>query len=195
MATSVQDVDLSRIRDPQRPIAFVVGLVLIAVGIVGLTGIVDGDVLAPGLVLGAFGVPFWLGITAIVAGLLGVVLSSFAGAGTTFNKLAAGLVLPAVLLLAIVDWALAVGSLPTLGLGLVALLLALALVGVGVVLLYGHPLALVLPIVAVLAIVDWVFGVTAMIPADPVNLPTIGLLTGLAAVIGLIAFEGGSRMT
>lgn len=195
MATSVQDVDLSRIRDPQRPVAFVVGLVLIAVGIVGLTGIVDTDVLAPGLVLGAFGVPFWLGVTAIVAGLLGVVLSSFAGAGTTFNKLAAGLVLPAVLLLAVVDWALAVGSLPTLGLGLVALVLALALVGVGVVLLYGHPLALVLPIVAVLAIVDWVFGVTAMIPADPVNLPTIGLLAGLAVVVGLIAFEGGSRMT
>lgn len=196
MATDVHGVDLSGITDPQRPIAFAVGAVLIVVGVAGLTGILDADVIDGGLVLGVFGVPFWLGLTAIVAGLLGIVLSFYAGAGTTFDKLAAGLVLPAVLLLAIVDWLLAGGiTLLTLGVGLIALALAVVLVAVGVVLLYGHPLALVLPVVALLAVFDWVFGVTAMIPGETVNLPTIGLLVLLTIVIGLVAFEGGSRMT
>jgi hypothetical protein len=189
-------VDLSGIEDPQRPLAFVVGSVLIVVGVAGVTGIIDADVLGQGLVLGVFGVPFWLGVTAVVAGLLGIVLSFYAGAGTTFNKLAAGLVLPAILLLAIADWLFAGGiTLPTLGLGLIAIALAVVLVAVGVILLYKHPLALVLPTVALLAVIDWAFGVTAMIPGEAVNLPTIGLLLVLAVVIGLIAFEGGSRMT
>lgn len=196
MATAVQDVDLSGISDPQRPVAFVVGVVLVLVGIAGLTGLLDMDVRAPGLVLGVFGIPFWLGVTAIVAGLLGIVLSFYAGAGTTFNKLAAGLVLPAVLLLAIVDWLVAGdATLLSVGVSLLPLVLAVALVGVGVVLLYGHPLSLVLPIVAVLAILDWVLDLTGMLPTEAVNLPTLGLLLVLAIGVGLVAFEGGSRMT
>lgn len=196
MATNVQDVDLSGITDPQRPVAFAVGAVLVLVGIAGLTGVLDMDVRAPGLVLGIFGIPFWLGVTAIVAGLIGIVLSFYAGAGTTFNKLAAGLVLPAVLLLAIVDWLLAgEATLLSVGVSLIPLVLAVALVAVGVILLYGHPLSLVLPVVAVLAILDWVLDLTSMLPTEAVNLATLGLLAVLALAVGLVAFEGGSRMT
>jgi|AntDeeMetagen134_2_1112570.scaffolds.fasta_scaffold01182_5 hypothetical protein len=206
MATRSLEVDLSGIDDPQRPVAFVVGILLVVVGVAGLTGLLDTGVvqglldidvgLGSGLVLGYFGVPFWLGVTAVVAGLLGIALSFFEGAGTTFNKLAAGLVLPIVLLLAIVDWALAAGSPVIVGLSVIALVVALVLVAVGELLLYGHLLALVLPVVALLTVVDWVFGLTALAPAgESVTLPTIGLLAALAVVVGLVAFEGGRRTT
>lgn len=191
MATADVEVDLSGIHDRQRPLAVVFGAVLVALGVVALTGILAIE----GLLLGIFGVPFWLGVTAIVAGLLGIALSRYGGGATTFDKVAAGLVLPAVLFLAVVDWALAVGGLPALAVGLVALLLAVALVVVGLVLLYPHPLALVLPVVALLAIADWVFSLTAMVPAAAVNLPSIGLLVVLAVVVGLVGFEGGTRLT
>lgn len=205
MATRTPEVDLSVIRDPQRPIALVVGVVLVVVGAAGLSGLLDGDVVAgvlglellgDDLVLGLFGVPLWLGVTAVVAGLVGVLFSTYAGAGTTFNKVAAGLVLPAVLLLAVVDWALAAGGVAFLALGLVALLLAVALVVVGTVLLNHHLLVVVLPVVAVLAVADWVLSLTAMAPAGAaVNLPTIGLLLVLALLVGAIGFEGGKRLT
>lgn len=196
MSTRTPEVDLSGIDDPQRPVAFAVGLVLIVVGVAGLTGIVDADYLAPGIVFGVFGVPLWLGVTAIVAGVLGVALSFYAGAGTTFNKLAAGLVLPPVLFLAVVDWLLAGGlTVAAIALGLVPLLLAVVFVAVGTVLLWGHPLVVVLPVVAVLAIADWALGLTAMVPANPVNPPTIGLLALLAVLVGLVGFEAGRRMT
>ena len=183
-----------------------VGILLVVVGVAGLTGLLDTGVvqglldidvgLGSGLVLGYFGVPFWLGVTAVVAGLLGIALSFFEGAGTTFNKLAAGLVLPIVLLLAIVDWALAAGSPVIVGLSVIALVVALVLVAVGELLLYGHLLALVLPVVALLTVVDWVFGLTALAPAgESVTLPTIGLLAALAVVVGLVAFQGCRRTT
>lgn len=206
MTAKSLEIDLNGIDDPQQSIAFVVGVLLVVVGIAGLTGVIDTNVvqgligtdveLGSGLVLGFFGVPFWLGVTAIVAGLLGIVLSSYKGAGTTFNKLAAGLVLPIVILLSVVDWALAGGNLLTIGLSLIALVTAVVLVVVGVLLLYKHPLAIVLPIVALLTVGDWVLGITAMAPAgESVTLPTIGLLLVLAIAIGLVAFEGGRRTT
>lgn len=208
MATRTSDVDLRVIRDPQRPVALVVGVVLVMVGLAGVSGVLDGDVLdigrlvglglagGDGLLLGLFGIPLWLGVTAIVAGLLGVAFSRFAGGGTTFNKVAAGLVLPAVFLLAVVDWALAVGGLGVLVLGLLALLLAVVLVVVGVVLLNHHPLALVFPVVAVLAIADWALSLTELAPAGAAaNPPTLGLLLVLAVVVGAVGFEGGRRVT
>jgi len=206
MAISSLEVDLSGIDDPQRPVAFVVGALLVVVGLAGLTGVLDTEVvqgllntdvgLGSGLALGYFGVPFWLGVTAVVAGLLGIALSFYGGAGTTFNKLAGGLVLPIVLLLAIVDWALAGGSPVIVGLSVIALVVALVLVAVGVLVLYPHPLSLVLPIVALLAVADWVLGLTALAPAGRhVTLPTIGLLLVLAVAVGLVAFEGGRRTT
>lgn len=196
MATQPSGVDLSVIRDPQRPISFAVGLLLIVVGFVGLTGLIDTDVgLGPGLVFGLFGVPFWLGVTAIVAGLLAIVLSMYAGAGTTFNKLAGGLVLPIVILLTLADWAFAGGGLVSAGIGFVALLVAVALVGVGFLVLHRHPVGLVLPVVAVVTLADWLFGLTAMVPAARANLPTVALLVVLSVAIAFIGFEGGARRT
>lgn len=192
MATSSLDVDLSGIDDWQRPLALVFGLVLVLLGVVALSRVLTTD----GLLLGVFGIPTWLALVAAVAGLLGVVLSRYAGAGTTFNKVAAGLVLPAVLFLAVVDWALAVGGPAALVVGLVALLLAVALAAVGTVLLWGHPVALVFPIVAAVAVADWVLTfVGVATPGAAVNLPTIALLVVLAVVVGLVGFEGGRRMT
>lgn len=191
MASQSTEVDLSGIRDRQRPLALVFGLVLVLLGIVSLSGVLRTD----GLLLGVFGIPTWLAAVAAVAGLLGVALSRYAGAGTTFNKVAAGLVLPAVLFLAVVDWALAAGGLALL-VGLVALLLAVALAAVGTVLLWGHPVALVFPLVALVAVADWVLSFAGVeTPGAAVNLPTIGLLIVLAIVVGLVGFEGGRRMT
>lgn len=196
MSTKTSEVDLTGIEDPQRWGAFIIGLLLVVVGVGGTTGIVDGNMIGPGLVLGVFGVPLWLGVAALVAGVLGIVLSSYAGAATTFNKLAAGLVLPPVVMLSIIDWLFAGGiTIPMVVLALVPLVLALVFVAIGTVLLWGHPLVVVLPVVALLAIADWALGLTAMGPSDPVNLPTIGLLVLLVFLIGLVGFEGGSRMT
>jgi hypothetical protein len=197
MATRVPEVDLRGIRDPQKPITLVVGLVFIVVGVAALTGLLDTTVVGGDatLLLGYFGIPLWLGLTVIVAGLLGAVLAGYAGGATTFNKVAAGLVLPAVLFLAITDWALAADSTLALAVGVLTLLLAVALVAVGLVLFWGNPLAFVLPVVALLAIADWLLNLTAMAPTEAVTLPTLGLLVVLAVVVGLVGFEGGRRMT
>lgn len=195
MSIKTPEVDLSGIRDPQRPVALAVGLVLVVVGLAGLTGVLDFEYLGPGLVLGAFGVPFWLGVTAVVAGLLGVTLSFYPGAATTFDKLAAGLVLPAVFFLAVTDWALAAGGTVVLVLGVVALILAVVFAAIGTVLLWGHPLAFVFPVVALLAILDWALSITAMLPAESVNPATLVLLIVLTVVVGLVGFEGGKRLT
>lgn len=199
MARQAPRVDLSGMSDPQKPVAFGVGVLLIVVGVAGLTGIIDTDIgFGSGLVFGLFAVPFWLGVTAIVAGVLAIVpFSLYDGAGTTFNKVAAGLVLPAVILLAIADWGfIRVGHPLTFIVGLIALLLAVVFVVVGVALLFKRPLALVLPIVAVLTLADWTVGLTDLAPAsEPANLPTVALLIVLAAAVGVVGFEGGKRMT
>lgn len=191
MATTSLEVDLSGIDDWQRPLALVFGVVLGLLGAVSLSGLATWD----GLLLGIFGVPVWLALVAVVAGLLGVVMSRYAGAGTTFNKVAAGLVLPAVLFLAVVDWSLAVGG-AALVAGVVALLLAVVFAAIGSILLWGHPLALVFPAVAVLAIAEWALSLAGIVVSPaPANLPTLGLLALLAVVVGLVGFEAGRRMT
>lgn len=204
MTTSASEVDLRGIRDPQKPVALGVGAVLVVVGVAGVTGLLDMDVLASGLVLGVFGVPLWFGITAMVAGLLGIALATYAGGATTFDKVAAGLVLPAVLFLAITDWALASAGLLTDGTlagalylvpAVVALLVAVVIAAVGTILLRGHSLALVFPVVALLAILDWALSLTAMTASETVNLPTLGLLVVLEIVVAALAFEGGKRQT
>jgi hypothetical protein len=204
MTTSASEVDLRGIRDPQKPVALGVGAVLVVVGVAGVTGLLDMDVLASGLVLGVFGVPLWFGITAMVAGLLGIALATYAGGATTFDKVAAGLVLPAVLFLAITDWALASTGLLTDGTlagalylvpAVVALLVAVVIAAVGTILLRGHSLALVFPVVALLAILDWALSLTAMTASETVNLPTLGLLVVLEIVVAALAFEGGKRQT
>lgn len=195
MALETPDVTLTGMRDPQRPVAVVLGVVLLVVGLAGLTGVLDMDVVGDGLVLGVFGVPLWLGLTAVVAGLLGMYLASFAGGATTFDKVAAGIVLPAVFLLSITDWALAAGGVVALAVGVVALLLGVVFAAVGTFLLRWTPLMVVLPVVAVLALLDWGLGLTAMMPGEAVNLPTLGLLLVLEIAVAVIAFEGGRRQT
>ena len=185
------EVDLSGIDDWQRPLALAFGVVLALLGAVSLSGLATWD----GLLLGVFGIPVWLALVAVVAGLLGVAMSRYAGAGTTFNKVAAGLVLPAVLFLSVVDWSLAVGG-AALVAGVVALLLAVVFAAIGTILLWGHPLALVFPAVAVLAIAEWALSLAGVeISAAAVNPPTLGLLALLAVVVGLVGFEAGRRMT
>lgn len=197
MAAKVREVDLSGIDDWQQPLAFGIGMLLLVVGFAGLTGVFNKTGLwsEESLVFGVFGVPFWLGVTAVVAGFIGILLSLYKGAGTTFNKVAAGLVLPAVILIAIADWSVLIGG-PALIVGLIALLLAVVAAFIGVVLLYKRPLALLMPVVAVLAIADLVLGITNSVEIwSRVTIPTIGLLILLAISIGVAAFEGGSRMT
>lgn len=190
------EVDLSGIVDPQRPVTVGVGIWLIVVGVAGLTGVLDLDLgFGEGLVLGLFAVPLWLAVTAIVAGLLGLWMARFAGASTTFDKLAAGLVLPIVGLLAVADWAVAAGGI-ALVLAAVAVLLAVVGVLVGTVLLYTLPVSLVLPVVAVLTLADWGLGLTGMLAAtEPVNPATVVLLVAHVVLVGVVAFEGGSRVT
>lgn len=206
MAAKVREVDLSGIQDWQQPLAFGIGVLLIVVGFAGITGIFDVHGLwnEDSLVFGVFGVPFWLSVTALVAGAIGILLALYKGAGTTFNKVASGLVLPAVILIAITDWTVGVGGVALI-LGLVTLLGAVVCAVIGIVLLYKRPLMFLMPVVAVLAILDWVFNLTARWPpwiADPANnvgahvtIPTILLLILLAIAIGVAAFEGGSRVT
>lgn len=192
MAHIGSDVDFSGIHDRQRPLAFVFGAVLAVLGVAELSGVLAAD----GLLLGVFGIPLWLALVAVVAGVLGMALSRFPGAGTTFNKLAAGLVLPAVFFLAVVDWTLAVGGTVPLVAGLVALVVAVVLAAVGTVLLWGHPLAFVFPAVAVLAVAEWVLTLSGVVsPSVAVNPPTLGLLAVLTVVVGLVGFEGGKRVT
>ena len=191
MANTSLEVDLSGIADRQRPLALAFGVVLALLGVVSLSGLLSTD----GLLLGVFGVPVWLALVAIVAGALGVAMSRYAGAGTTFNKVAAGLVLPAVLFLAVVDWSLAAGGV-ALVVGLGALLLAVVFAAVGTVLLWGHPLALVFPAVAVLAVTEWALALAGVaVSSASVTPPTLGLLALLAVVVGVVGFEGGRRMT
>lgn len=191
MANTSLEVDLSGIEDRQRPFALAFGVVLALLGAVSLSGLLSAD----GLLLGVFGIPVWLALVAIVAGGLGVAMSRYAGAGTTFNKVAAGLVLPAVLFLAVVDWSLAAGGV-TLVVGVGALLLAVAFAAIGTVLLWSHPLALVFPAVAVLAVAEWGLSLAGVgISAASVTVWTLGLLALLAVVVGVVGFESGRRMT
>lgn len=191
------EVDLSGLTDPQRSVTFLVGVWLVILGVAGLTGILDLDLgFGEGLILGLFGVPLWLAVTAIVAGLLALWMTGFAGASTTFNKLAAGLVLPIVGLLAVADWAIAAGGLALFLVAAVAFLLAGVGVVVGMVLLFKLPVSLVLPVVAVLTVADWALGLTGTLgTTEPVNPATVVLLVLHVVLVGVIAFEGGRRVT
>lgn len=190
------EVSLSAISDPQRPVAFAAGLWLIVVGVAGITGIIDTNIgYGPGLVFGVFAVPLWLDVTAIVAGILGIGLSMYEGAGTTFNKLAGALVVPIVILLTLADWAIASGG-ALLIVAVVAFLLAGIGVVVGTILLFKRPVSIVLPVVAVLALADWTLGLSGMLSTtEPANLATVVFLIAHAILLTFIGFEGGSRLT
>lgn len=199
MATAVPGPRFNRIQDPQRPVTFVLGGVLLAIGIAGLSGLLGIELAVVTVVAAVFGVPFWLGLTMIVAGLLGVILAMHGDSASTFNKVTAGLVFPATLLLAITDWAVGAGTAWAIGVGLLALAAALLVIALGTILLWGHPLSLVFPLAAVLAVLDWTGSIAAAVPAASVTGPTIGLIVTLAIGVGLVGFadyrNGQTRST
>lgn len=83
MATTTTAANLSKMRDPQRPLALLFGVVLLALGLVDLAGVLVTD----GLLLGLFEIGNVTNVVHILTGLLGIVLSMYAGAATLFNKL------------------------------------------------------------------------------------------------------------
>lgn len=70
-------------RDPQRPLAFLFGVVLLSLGLVDVAGVLVTD----GLLLGLFEIGVGTNVVHVLTGLLGIVLSMYAGAATLFNKL------------------------------------------------------------------------------------------------------------
>lgn len=84
-ATTVPAATLPRFRDPQQVLALLFGLVLVVLGVVDLAGIYVTD----GELLGIFEISIGFGVTYVLTGLLGIVLSLFVGAGALFNKLGA----------------------------------------------------------------------------------------------------------
>ncbi len=97
--------------DEQQWLAFLFGLVLLALGVVNLLGVLATD----GLLLGVFLISVGFSGLHIFTGLLGIFLSTFAGAGALFNKLGALIYLVAALVTTIailagsqlVNWATA----------------------------------------------------------------------------------------
>lgn len=97
--------------DEQQWLAFLFGLVLFALGVVDLAGVLVTD----GLLLDVFEISIGFSVLHVLTGLLGIFLSTYAGAGTLFNKLGALIYLGAFLATAIailagsqlVNWALA----------------------------------------------------------------------------------------
>lgn len=75
-------VDLPRFGEPQQGLALLFAIVLTALGAVGLAGLFEVD----GALFGVFSLSTTASIVHLATGLLGLVLSMFAGAGALFNK-------------------------------------------------------------------------------------------------------------
>lgn len=83
MSTATTPADLTKLRDPQRPLALLFGVVLVTLGVVDFLGVQVTD----GLLLGVFAIGPVTNVVHVLTGLLGIVLSRYAGAATLFNKL------------------------------------------------------------------------------------------------------------
>lgn len=137
MATATAEVDLTRLRDPQRALALLFGAVLV---LVGLLGFVPQFVSDDGLLLGVFGVNALHNVVHVLTGLLGLVLGYYAGGASLFNKVGGVLYL---LVFVVGTVAVAFGSGLFLNLNwadnLLHLALALVVGAVGFGLGEGHP--------------------------------------------------------
>lgn len=137
MATATAEVDLTRLRDPQRVFALLFGAVLV---LVGLLGFVPQFVSDDGLLLGIFGINALHNVVHVLTGLLGLVLGYYAGGASLFNKVGGVLYLLVFVVGAI---AVALGSGLFLNLNwadnLLHLALALVVGAVGFGLGEGHP--------------------------------------------------------
>lgn len=83
MADTKGEANLTGLRDSQQGLARLFGAVLVVVGIADYTGI---GVLR-GRLLGVFRLSPGVNLVHMLTGLLGLVLSRYAGAGALFNKL------------------------------------------------------------------------------------------------------------
>lgn len=83
MATETASANLTRIRDPQKPLALLFGGVLVLLGIVDFVGVAGTD----GLLFGVFAISPLVNLVHVLTGLLGLFLGRYEGAGTLFNKL------------------------------------------------------------------------------------------------------------
>lgn len=70
-------------RDEQQGLALLFGVVLVLLGIIDYSGVLVSD----SRLLGVFSISPLFNLVHVLTGLLGVVLSTYAGAGALFNKL------------------------------------------------------------------------------------------------------------
>lgn len=103
MATVTGEVDLTRLKDPQKLFALLFGAVLVVVGILGFVP----QVVTDGKLLGVFGINAAHNVVHVLTGLLGLVLGRYAGGASLFNKVGGVLYLLVFVLGAI---AVALGS-------------------------------------------------------------------------------------
>lgn len=136
MATATEEADLSRLKDPQKVFALLFGAILVAVGVVGFVP----QAVTDGKLFGIFGVNPLHNLVHVLTGLLGLVLGSYAGGASLFNKVGSVLYLVLFLVGAV---AVAVGSGLLLNLNwadnLLHLGLALLVGAVGFGIGEGHP--------------------------------------------------------
>lgn len=136
MATSTAEVDLTRLRDPQKLFALLFGLVLVVVGILGFVPQVVSD----GKLFGIFGINAAHNLVHVLTGLLGLVLGMYAGGASLFNKVG-GVLYLLVFVVGVIAVALGSGLYLNLNWADNLLHLALALVvgTVGFAVGEGHP--------------------------------------------------------
>lgn len=83
MATATPSTIANEGRDPQGMLATLFGVVLVVLGIVGLSGLLTSN----GRLLGLLELSSAVSVVHILTGLLGIFLARYPGAGTLFNKL------------------------------------------------------------------------------------------------------------
>lgn len=136
MATATTEVDLTRLRDPQKALALLFGAVLVLVGLLGF----HPGLVTDGALFGIFGINALHNAVHILTGLLGLVLGAYAGGASLFNKVGGVLY---VLLFVVGAIAVALGSGLLLNLNwadnLLHLVLGIVVGAVGFVVGEKHP--------------------------------------------------------
>jgi hypothetical protein len=82
MASSTQSVNVTGLRDQQQGFALLFGTVLVLLGVIDYSGMLEID----GRFLGIFRISPLVNLVHVLTGLLGLVLGRYTGGGTLFNK-------------------------------------------------------------------------------------------------------------